>query len=209
MYVRRNNCFGGGAISGILSAEADYGRKAWLFIMDRFYELVNREEKKTRDTRMWILVGILAAVVLMVGASAVWLLGYHGRFTDFVGRLSASTTYASKNNSLIATVEGRRLRVSEQNMYGIYAYLSLSKSGRESAKIPQGEPVTLDYGDGTVLRLWDMPVEKDERRRNLFVQYTDIRGEAYSYISYNTTLDTVVVRYLTYDNEELSGEEGS
>lgn len=176
--------------------------------MSAFYELVNREEKRSRDTRMWILTGALIAVMLAAGASVVWFMGYHGRFTDFVGGLSGSTTYARRHDSLIAQVNGRKLRVSEENMYGIYAYLSLSKSGRESRKVPDGEPVTLDYGDGALLRLWDMPAE-GSGRHNLFVQFTNGKGEVYSYISYRATLETVVVRYLTYGNEEISGEEGS
>lgn len=106
--------------------------------MSAFYELVNREEKRSRDTRMWILTGALIAVMLAAGASVVWFMGYHGRFTDFVGGLSGSTTYARRHDSLIAQVNSRKLRVSEENMYGIYAYLSLSKSGRESRKIPDG-----------------------------------------------------------------------
>ena len=39
----------------------------------------------------------------------------------------------------------------------IYAYIALSKSGRESRKLPEGISVVLDYGDGSVLKLWDLP----------------------------------------------------
>lgn len=169
--------------------------------MNGLYANIKRDGYKRRDTLFWgsvVLVLCLAAVAI---ASAVWLLGYHGRFTDFVGNLSASTTYANKHDGLIARVGEKTFRVSEENMYGIFAYLSLSKSGRESKKVPEGEPVELDYGDGAILRLWDMPSESG--RHNLFLQYTDIKGDVYSYISYKTTLETVVVRYLTYGNQEI------
>ena len=70
--------------------------------------------------------------------------------------------------------------------------------------MPEGEPVTLDYGSGVTLKLWDMPMGAGDNRRNLFIQYTDMKGDVYSYISYKTTLDTVVARYLTYGNEEIT-----
>ncbi len=38
----------------------------------------------------------------------------------------------------------------------------------------------------------------------MFIQYTDAGGNTYSFISYKTTLETVVVQYLTYGNEELA-----
>ncbi len=172
--------------------------------MSGLYEKIKKDTKKEKDTRFWLMVVMLVAVVAVAAASVVWFLGYHGRFTRFVGQLSGSTTYACKNDCLIAEVKGKKYRVSEENMYGLYAYLSLSKSGRESRRVPEGEPVTLDYGNGVTLKLWDMPMGEGDNRQNLFVQYTDIRGDVYSYISYKTTLDTVVVRYLTYGNEEIT-----
>lgn len=172
--------------------------------MSGLYEKIKKDTKKEKDTRFWLMVAMLVAVVAVAAASVVWFLGYHGRFTRFVGQLSGSTTYACKNDCLIAEVNGKKYRVSEENMYGLYAYLSLSKSGRESRRVPEGEPVKLDYGNGVTLKLWDMPMGEGDNRQNLFVQYTDIRGDVYSYISYKTTLDTVVVRYLTYGNEEIT-----
>lgn len=172
--------------------------------MSGLYEKIKRDNKKEKDTRLWAMVGILIAVVAVVIVSVVWFLGYHGRFTRFVGNLSGSTAYAHKNDCLIAEVKGRKFKISEENMYGIYAYLSLNKSGRESKKPPEGEAVTLDYGNGCLLRLWDMPMGEGDNRHNLFIQFTDRKGDVYSYISYKTTLDTVVARYLTYGNQEIT-----
>ena len=169
--------------------------------MNGLYANIKKNDQKHKDTLFWSIVALVLCLTAIVIASVVWFLGYHGRFTDFVGNLSASTTYAYKNDCLIAKAGGKTYKVSEENMYGIYAYLSLNKSGRESKKIPEGEPVELDYGNNTMLRLWDIPLEGG--RHNLFIQYTDIQGNIYSYISYKTTLDTVVVRYLTYGNEEI------
>lgn len=169
--------------------------------MNDLYAKVKRDNRKHRDMRLWGMIALAVCLAVVAIAFTVWFMGYHGRFTDFVSKLSASTTYAYKNDCLIAKVKGKTYKVSEENMYGIFSYLSLNKSGRESRKVPEGECVELDYGNKTMLKLWDLPDE--DGRHYLFVQYTDIEGKIYSYISYKTTLDTVVVRYLTYDNEEI------
>lgn len=169
--------------------------------MDGLYANININHKTKKDMRIGILVTVLICLAIVMIASIIWFLGYHGRFTKFVGRLSASTTYAYNNDCLTATVDGKTFKVSAENMYGIFGYLSLNNSGRESKKVPEGDPVTLDYGNGTLLKLWDLSAE--EGHHYLFVQYTNTDGEIYSYISYKTTLDTVMVRYLTYGNDEI------
>lgn len=169
--------------------------------MDGLYANVRLEHRTRRDAQIWVLSVAMGVFFAVMFASVVWFLGYHGRFSRFVGNLSASTTYAYNNDSLTATVEGRSFRVSDENMYGIFGYISMSKSGRESRNVPEGEAVVLDYGDGTVLELRDVLAE--DGRHYLFLQYTDLSGDIYSYINYKATLDTVVVRYLTYGNDEI------
>ena len=168
--------------------------------MGGLYENVRKDQKTKKDT--WVYVVMAAAVCLLVIGIAVgaWVLGYQKRFTKFISNLSNSTTYAYNNNSMTAEIDGQTIEVSAENMYGIFAYLSLNKSGRESSKPPAGDAVTLDYGNGAILKLWDMPAE--EGHHDMFIHYTDAQGYTYSYISYKTTLETVVVRYLTYGNDE-------
>ena len=167
--------------------------------MEGLYRNVRSECRTRKDAWIWTVALAALCFFVVVGVSAVWFLGYHGRFTRFVSRLSDSTTYAYNNDGLTAVVDGETFQVSYENMYGIFGYLSFSKSGRESSKVPDGEPVILDYGNGSLLKLWDLSA--DGRHHYLYVQYTDTDGDIYSYISYNTTLETVVTRYLFDGNE--------
>lgn len=171
--------------------------------MDGLYENIKKDRKTGRDMPLTVIIAVfvvLAAAVLIVGG---WYIGYGRRFMNFVSDLSNSTTYAYEHESLTASIDGRKYQVSAENMYGIYSYISLNKSGRESGKIPEGEPVVLEYGDGAILRLWDQPEEKRANGHCLFLHYTGVDGKVYSYISYKTTLDTIVTRYLLYDNAEI------
>lgn len=167
--------------------------------MEGLYMNVRNDSRTRKDTWIWTIMVTVVCVFVIMGVVVIWFLGYHGRFSKFVSKLSDSTTYAYNNDGLTAEMDGEVFKVSDENMYGIFGYLSLSKSGRESRKVPEGEPVTLDYGNGSILKLWDMSA--DGRHHNLFVQYTDPAGDVYSYISYKATLDTVAVRYLTREGD--------
>ena len=173
--------------------------------MADLYDNIRKDAKTGRDMPLTIIVTTLivgAVVLLVVGG---WYIGYGRRFMKFVSNLSNSTTYAYENESLTAGIDGRQYRVSADNMYGIYSYITFNRTGRESSEIPEGEPVVLEYGDGSVLMLWDQPEEKTAGGHCLFLHYTDVDGKVYSYISYKTTLDTIVTRYLLYGNMELDG----
>lgn len=171
--------------------------------MDGLYENIRKDAKKGRDMPLTVIVTVLVVLAVAVLVVGGWYIGYGRRFMNFVSNLSSSTTYAYENDSLTASVDGRQYKVSADNMYGIYSYISFNRSGRESGKIPEGEPVVLEYGDGSVLKLWDLPEEKRANGHCLFLYYTDADGKVYSYISYKTTLDTIVTRYLMYGNVEI------
>ncbi len=173
--------------------------------MSGLYDRVKRDQKTKKDVGVYLPLALAAGFLIVAVIFVAWFIGYQKRLSKFIANLSNSTTYAYANDSLIAEVNGKTYRVSEENMYGIFSYLSLNKSGRESGKAPEGEPVVLDYGDGTTLRLWEMPEKEGAKgHHDMFIQYTDAGGNTYSFISYKTTLETVVVQYLTYGNEELA-----
>ena len=171
--------------------------------MDDLYANIRKNVKTGHDKALTVVIAgilVVAAVVLTVG---VWCVGYNMRFKVFVKNLSNSTTYAYENESLIAEMDGRHYKISADNMYGIYSYITFNKSGRESRKIPEGEPVVLSYGDGSVLKLWDQPDAQRVNGYSLFLQYTDTGGKDYCYINYKMTLETIMTRYLMYDNIEV------
>lgn len=173
--------------------------------MDGLYANIRKDTKKERDLTLTVIIVIVLLLAVAVLVAGIWYLGYGRRFKVFVSNLSNSTTYAYENESLTAEVNGSRYQISADNMYGIYSYIALNKSGRESRKIPAGEPVVLAYGDGSVLRLWDQPDDLRAGGHSLFLQYTDVDGREYSYINYKMTLDTIETRYLMYGNVEIDG----
>lgn len=173
--------------------------------MEGLYENLKKDTKTERDVSMTVIVAVLLLLAVVLGTAAFWYLGHNRRFMVFVSNLSNSTAYAYENESLTAEIDGRLYTISPDNMYGIYSYIALNKAGKESRNIPEGEPVVLAYGDGSVLQLWN---QLDDRRAggySLFLQYTDTDGKTYSYINYKADLETIKTRYLMYGNTELDG----
>lgn len=173
--------------------------------MDGLYENLKKDAKTERDMSMTVIVAGLLLLAVVVGTAAFWYMGHNRRFMVFVSNLSNSTAYAYENESLTAEVDGRLYKISPDNMYGIYSYIALNKSGKESRNIPEGEPVVLAYGDGSVLQLWNQPDDQRAGGYSLFLHYTDVDGKTYSYINYKANLETIVTRYLMYGNTEIDG----
>ncbi len=170
---------------------------------DGLYANIRKDTKNGRDMPLTVIVTVIVVFSVVVLSAGVWYIGYHRRFMNFYSNLSNSTAYAYEHESLIARLDGRSYKISGENLYGIFSYISLNKTGRESRAIPEGEPVVLEYGDGSVLQLWDQPETKRANGHCLFLHYTDVDGKVYSYINYKLTLDTIVTRYLMYDNVEI------
>lgn len=168
------------------------------------YAKVNKDRKIKKDSKFNYIISAVIVIMMFVVLSFAWAFGYHFRFHSFVSGLSNSTTYAYNNDTLIAEIDGKSMKISGENMYGIYSYISITGSGKERKTPPDGEPIILSYGDGSVLKLWDEAGKDNPGRHNLFLQYTNIDGEIYSYLSYGMTLDTIVTRYLLYDNIEIA-----
>ncbi len=171
--------------------------------MDGFYGKIKENPRTFYDIPLITIITSLLLVSITLFLSVIYLMGCNRRFLAFISDLSNSTTYAYEHESLIADVDNRLYKISDKNMYGIFAYIAFSKSGRESGKLPEGNPVILDYGDGSVLKLWDLPDDQSVSGHILFLSYTDPEGKDFSYINYKMTMETMMIRYLIYNNVEV------
>lgn len=170
-------------------------QKAGLY--DKIRPQVNR-----RHWKLPMLVGICVCTLTVVMALGVWAVKYHNDYMDFVAKLSESTNYAYKHNCLQAEIDGKLLRISGENAYHIYTYITVYGSGRTERRVlDEADSVLLNYGNGMTLRLWELPKEEEKKSR-LYLLFEDAAGDQYSYSTDEVSLDSIKVRYLTLrDNE--------
>lgn len=168
------------------------------------YDKIKKDGKNKKDIKFIIFILCFIFLVIVIVCSLAWNIGYHARYSNFINKLSKSIAYVNENDSLKVYKDGKTLKLSEENFRGFNNYITIYGSGKESNKVPEGEAITLDYGDGSLLKLWDISADKYSKRNGVFVQYTDTEGKIYSYISYKITYETIVTRYLLYDNVEVT-----
>ncbi|MCI9463498.1 MAG: hypothetical protein HFI48_06385 [Lachnospiraceae bacterium] len=168
------------------------------------YDKIKKEKKEKKDIKFNIIILLFFTLLLLLICSSAWFMGYHVRYSNFVNKLSKSIAYVNENDSLMVYTNEKILKLSEENFRGFNTYLTINGSGKETKKVPEGESILFDYGDGSLLELWDFPADKYSNRNGVFIQYTDPEGKIYSYISYKITYETVVTRYLLYDNLEIT-----
>lgn len=170
------------------------------------YDKVNKNKTAKKDTKFVIIIIITVIISLFVIGLFAWSFGFRYRFSHFLQKFSECTSYAREEDSLIAEMDGKLLKVTNDNSQGIFNYITLNSYGKESKEFPEEEPIVLNYGNGAVIKFWSVPANDYTNSSGLFVLYEDEDGNSYSYINYKMTLETIVTRYLLYDNIEVKEE---
>lgn len=168
------------------------------------YDKVNRDNKAKKDTKFTMIITIIIVIALVIIASFAWSFGFRYRFSHFLEKFAECNSYSEKEDSLTAEMDGKIYKVTEDNRQGIFNYIVLNNSGKESKKFPEERPIVLDYGNGAVIKLWKVSPDKYTNSSGLFIHYEDTDGYSYSYINYKMTLETIITRYLLYDNIDLT-----
>ena len=161
------------------------------------YDKVRPQANQRRHWKLPVLAGICVCILGMAAGLGIWAVQYHKDYMDFVAKLSEGTNYAYEHNCLRAEVDGEQLRISGENAYYIYTYITVYGSGKvERRAMEEADSVLLDYGNGMSLRLWDLPKKENEKKR-LYLLFEDAAGGQYSYSTDEVSLESIKVRYLT------------
>ena len=142
--------------------------------------------RQKRNYTIPLLLARAAALIAIVTYFSVIAPAVHqGAFKNFVSNLSRSTAYAYQNDSLLVTDgEGRSFPVTGDQVYFAYQTLTTVGAGTGRSKLPQGEAdLSLDFGDGSRLRLWGVKVrhKSGNMADGIFVCYENPEGKRYLY----------------------------
>lgn len=133
-----------------------------------------------------LIVSGIAALVLMIPVVLLILsaLNYGRNLKSFVYELSVATVYATENNSLKATQDGKEIRVEHHNAFSIFAQFT-KKRAKPQRKAPEENPsLTLDYGNGATLECWEVRLEETAARKHgVFWRFTAPDGKIWMYDS--------------------------
>ena len=145
-----------------------------------------REAPQSKKDRSRLKLGLwitLAAVLLALTA------------TPLVDALNGSVLYAREHDGVWLERAGSRVHYPQLAGAGISEKLRQAGMGKRQQELPEGEGVTLDFGDGSLLRLWEVPIRggyTPEETFGVFVAYIYPDGETYCYDTDNLGWDRVV-----------------
>ena len=162
--------------------------------MADFYDMVTPPEQRKKRSREKVAVIAVAAlvIVLLAGFIILRLAGYKARVREFRMQLNHSTIYAYDNDCLRADVAGAAVRITGDHAYDVYQFMAVRSLGANALFVPRDTPdVTLTYGDGAVMELWE-----DSSERGLYLRFTDADGRVCRFHSRDMKLSDLIARYL-------------
>lgn len=158
-----------------------------------------REAPQSKKDRSRMKLGLwitLAAVLLALTATPlVWASRQSAAYRRYMDALNGSVLYAREHDGVWLERAGSRIHYPQLAGAGISEKLRQAGMGKRQQELPEGEGVTLDFGDGSLLRLWEVPIRggyTPEETFGVFVAYTYSDGETYCYDTGNLGWDRVV-----------------
>lgn len=137
------------------------------------YENVRQSTKRRSSKVLYILLTLCLAFCVVAAYLVGSALHDDQQFKRFVADLSGSTSYAYRESSATAVLNGKERTLSAEDVNEIYALLTNSR-GRKMQKRPTTQPeIRLDYGDGSYLEFWTSKLEDagNNRTEGLLIYY--------------------------------------
>ena len=171
-----------------------------------FYTAVRQDRKRRRDWRFRAVLGLVLALTMAVVGPMIWSVRYQLRCRDFVEALSESTLVSYREGSFAVERDGETTPLSGGCGYQIYSLAAGLTPGRWRKPPAESAPVTVHYGDGAALALWEVPLRNQASDTGLFLWYTDPEGRGMGFDSPLLHLSGVE-RLLNQDAEKLAKPE--
>ena len=138
-----------------------------------------RRREKTLRKPLLAAGAVIAAVV----ALAVWACRYQMQYRDYVAILTDATRAARRTGSFTVTVDGDAVPADADDLSSLLWLITDAGAGRTGAA-PQTVPaITIDYGNGTVLEIWQVPLTNpaNDWTEGPYFCCTDPDGGRYGY----------------------------
>lgn len=142
------------------------------------YENVRQSKKRRNSKMLYIFLAACLAFCAVTAYMVASTLRDDQQFKRFVADLSGSTSYAYRESSATAVLNGKERMISSEDVREIYALLANSR-GRKMQERPDTQPeIRVDYGDGSYLEFWTSQLENagNNRTEGLLIYYQSDDG---------------------------------
>ena len=138
-----------------------------------------RKKEKTLRKPLLIVAAIIAAVV----ALAVWACRYQLQYRACFSALTDATRHARGSGAFTVTVDGAAVSADANDLSDLLRLISMAGAGRTGTAPADPPLITVDYGDGTTLDIWQVPLENpaNDWTEGPFFRCTFPGGKTYGY----------------------------
>ena len=148
------------------------------------YDAVDRSgpgRKKEKTLRKPLL--IVAAVFAAVIALGVWACRYQLQYRACFSALTDATRHARGSGAFTVTVDGAAVSADANDLSDLLRLISMAGAGRTGTAPADPPLITVDYGDGTKLDIWQVPLENstNDWTEGPFFRCTFPGGKTYGY----------------------------
>ena len=148
------------------------------------YDAVDRSgpgRKKEKTLRKPLLIA--AAVFAAVIALGVWACRYQLQYRACFSTLTDATRHARGSGAFTVTVDGAAVSADANDLSDLLRLISMAGAGRTGTAPADPPLITVDYGDGTTLDIWQVPLENpaNDWTEGPFFRCTFPGGRTYGY----------------------------
>ena len=138
-----------------------------------------RKKEKTFRRPLLIAAAVFAAVI----ALGVWACRYQLQYRACFSALTDATRSARRTGAFTVTVDGAAVSADANDLSDLLRLLSMAGAGRTGDAPADPPRITIDYGDGTVLDIWEVPLVNpaNDWPNGPFLRCTFPSGRTYGY----------------------------
>jgi len=138
-----------------------------------------RKKEKTLRKPLLIVAAVFAAVIALGVLACRYQLQYRACFSA----LTDATRHARGSGAFTVTVDGAAVSADANDLSDLLRLISMAGAGRTGTAPADPPLITVDYGDGTTLDIWQVPLENpaNDWTEGPFFRCTFPGGKTYGY----------------------------
>ena len=139
----------------------------------------NRKGEKTLRKPLLIVAILFVAFAALV----LWTLRYQLQYRACFSALTDATRHARSTGAFTVTVDGAAVSADADDLSDLLRLINMAGAGRTGTAPTDPPLITIDYGDGTTLDIWQVPLENpaNDWTDGPFFRCTFPSGKTYGY----------------------------
>ncbi len=178
---------------------------------DLYYRVIknkdrNRKRKQKHDMMMYVTLFVVMALLIFVLSEVIRSNIIANRFQNFKLELKYDTMYSLGQKQVKATVGDETFDANGSEIYEIYVVITTAGMGKIQREIPEGEKLSIDYGNGSRIDIYKAEIKEEEKSRDYgtFIRYENQDGSVFMYDTDDADFGMIKSKLVQIKNRQKS-----